>query len=154
MFFQLKEKPVKSHETYDKIFELVKAVLHFECPDHRANHHILYTANTKLENYREARDFYRPFDDPSSELGLLSREAYQLATKKYNQLYTIIRGYMHLCEENKREHFNHHFRFHVQKIEAMYKLYENKSAQQLLQIEELFFERLKADLTPLLTQFE
>ena len=104
MFFQVKERSTQTQETYDKVFELVKAILHFECPDHRAHHHILYTANIKLETYREAKDFYRPFDDPSTALGCFSREAYQLANKKYHQLYTIIRGFMHLSEEAKREH--------------------------------------------------
>lgn len=65
MFFQLKEASVKTLDTYDKIFELVKAILYFECPEQRSNHHILYTANTQLENYREAREVYRPFSDRS-----------------------------------------------------------------------------------------
>lgn len=154
MFFQLKEKPITMPDTYDKIFELVTAVLHFECSDHRSNHHILYTANTKLEAYRDAKDFYRPFNNPASELGLLSREAYQTATNKYNQLYTIIRGYMHLSDDSRRDHFNHHFRFQKEQITAMHALFERKQERQLLNLESLFFERLKDDLTPLLTQFE
>ena len=141
-------------DTYDKISQLVKAVLHFECPDHRANHHILYTANTQLEAYREAKDFYRPYDDPATALGCFSREAYKIANKKYHQLYTIIRGYMYLSEEARRDHFNHHFRFHDEKIDVMYQLLEQKQERQLLNLDTLFYEHLKEDLTPLLTQFE
>lgn len=154
MFFQLKEAPIQTLETYDKISEIVRAILYFECPEHRANHHILFTANAKLESYREARDFYRPFDDPSTSLGQFSREAYQLANKKYNQLYTIIRGYMHLSDAKQRAHFNHHFRFSKEKIDAMYSLFTNKSQHKELDLEASFYEHLKNDLIPLLTQFE
>ncbi|MEK3765081.1 hypothetical protein [Solibacillus sp. FSL K6-4121] len=154
MFFQLKEKSVKPLDTYDKISRLVKAILHFECPDHRGQHHILYTANIQLEAYREAKDFYRSHDDPSSALGCLSREDYEQANKKYHQLYTIIRGYMHLSEDNKRDHFNHHFRFSNEKIDKMYSLFEQKQHHDHLKLEELFYERLKEDVAPLLTQFE
>ena len=150
----MKEKSVQLQDTYDKVFELVKAILYFECPEHRAQHHILYTANIKLETYREAKDFYRPFDDPATSLGTFSREAYQLATKKYHQLNTIIRGFMHLSDDSRREHFNHHFRFHAEKITSMHQLYQNVQLHQLLNLESLFFERLKEDLGPLLTQFE
>lgn len=154
MFFQVKDQSVQTQDTYDKVFELVKAILYFECPEHRDHHHILYTANLKLETYREAKEFYRPFDDPSSSLGTFSREAYQLANKRYHQLYTIIRGFMHLSEDAKRDHFNHHFRFHAEKISSMHHLYQNKQLHQLLHLNNLFFERLKEDLAPLLTQFE
>ncbi|MGN7476611.1 hypothetical protein ACTHOQ_02055 [Solibacillus silvestris] len=154
MFFQLKETPVKILDTYDKIYELVKAILHFECPDHRAQHHILYTANMQLEAYREAKDFYRRYDDPSYALGCLSREAYEQANKQFHQLSTIIRGYMHLSEDSKRDHFNHHFRFSKEKIDKMHQLFEQKHHHKLLKLEALFYERLKEDVAPLLTQFE
>ena len=61
---------------------------------------------------------------------------------------------MHLSEEAKREHFNHHFRFHAEKITLMHKLFKNVQIHQLLNIESLFFEQLKEDLIPLLTQIE
>lgn len=154
MFFQVKDKTETPLDTFDKISHLVKAILHFECPDHRAQHHILYTANRKLETYREAQSFYRKFDDPGNALGRLSREAYELANKKYNQLFTIIRGYMHLSDDNKRSHFNHHFRFSKEKIENMFTLFEHMSHHQHLKLVEAFYERLKEDLIPLLTQFE
>ncbi len=154
MFFQVKETAPKTLETYDKISALVRAVLYFECPEHRANHHILHTANTQLESYREARDFYRTLEDPSTSLGLFSREAYQLANQKYNQLYTIIRGYMHLSDDSQRAHFNHHFRFSKEKIDVMHELFSKKEQHKQLGFEATFYEHLKNDLTPLLTQFE
>lgn len=154
MFFQLKDSTATTLDTFDKISHLVKAILHFECPEHRAQHHILYTANMKLETYHEAQSFYRKFDDPSNALGRLSREAYELANKKYHQLFTIIRGYMHLSDHNKRNHFNHHFRFSKEKIEAMFTLFEQMHHHEHLKLEAEFYERLKEDIIPLLTQFE
>lgn len=154
MFFQLKDSTATTLDTFDKISHLVKAILHFECQEHRAQHHILYTANMKLETYREAQSFYRKFDDPSNALGRLSREAYELANKKYHQLFTIIRGYMHLSDHNKRNHFNHHFRFSKEKIEAMFTLFEQMHHHDHLKLEVEFYERLKEDIIPLLTQFE
>jgi hypothetical protein len=154
MFFQLKDKATKEKETYDLLVELVKAVLHYECPEHRANYHILYSANHQLEMYQEAQACYRLHCNPSTSLGNFSAEAYQLATKKYNQLYTTIRGYMHLSEESHREHFNHHFRFHKEKIEVMHALFQKKQERRLLNLEQAFFEGLKEDLLPILTQLE
>ena len=154
MFFHVKETAPKTLDTYDQISVLVRAVLYFECPEHRANHHILYTANMQLESYQEAKAFYRPLEDPSTSLGLFSREAYQRANKKYNQLYTIIRGYMHLSDASQRAHFNHHFRFSKEKISAMHALFSNKDYHKQLGFETTFYEHLKNDLVPLLTQFE
>lgn len=154
MFFQLKDKTGKPLDTFDKISYLVKVILHFECPEHRAQHHILYTANMKLETYREAQSFYRKFDDPGNALGRLSREAYELANKKYHQLFTIIRGYMHLSDDNQRDHFNHHFRFSKEKIENMFILFEQMHHHKHLKLEAEFYERLKEDIIPLMTQFE
>ena len=154
MFFQLKDKTSKPLDTFDKISHLVKAILHFECPEHRAQHHILYTANMKLETYREAQSIYRNFDDPSNALGQLSREAYELANKKYHQLFTIIRGYMHLSDDNKRDHFNHHLRFSKEKIENMFILFEQMHHHKHLNLEADFYERLKEDIIPLMAQFE
>lgn len=154
MFFQVKDKTETPLDTFDKISHLVKAILQFECPEHRAQHHILFTANMKLETYREAQLFYRKFDDPGNALGRLSREAYELANKKYNQLFTIIRGYMHLSDDTKRSHFNHHFRFSKEKIENMFTLFKHMPHHQHLKLEEEFYERLKEDIIPLLTQFE
>lgn len=154
MFFQFKDKTVTPLDTYDKISQLVKAILHFECPEHRAQHHILYTANTKLEAYREVQSFYRRYDDPNNALGRLSREAYELANNKYHQLFTIIRGYMYLSDHNKRDHFNHHFRFSKEKIDDMFTFFKQMNHHEHLKLEAVFYERLKEDITPLLTQFE
>lgn len=154
MFFQLKESPKIIPDAYDKAFQLVSAVIHQECPEHRANHHILYSANQKLEAYLEAQKHFRLFEDPATGLGTFSTEAYQVATKKYHQLYFIIRGYMHLSDENKRDHFNHVFRFHAEKLNTMYLLWEQKNYWQLLNLDDSFYEQLKDDLVPMLTQFE
>ncbi|ATP39478.1 hypothetical protein CSE16_05115 [Solibacillus sp. R5-41] len=154
MFFQLKESTKTDHDTYHKAFQLVKALIHHECPEHRANHHILYSANQKLEAYLEAQKHFRQFEDPATVLGTFSTEAYQVATKKYHQLYFIIRGYMHLSDESRRDHFNHHFRFHAEKLNTMYLLWEQKNYWQLLNLDISFYEQLKEDLVPLLTQFE
>lgn len=154
MFFQVKDKTDTPIDSYDKISYLVNAILQFECPEHRAQHHILYTANMKLETYREAQQFYRKFDNPAHALGRLSREAYEQANRNYNQLFTIIRGYMHLSDDNKRDHFNHHFRFSKEKIDDMFTLFEQMHHHRHLKLEEEFYERLKEDIIPLLTQFE
>ena len=154
MVFKFKEKTAIPLDTFDKISQLVKAILHFECPEHRAQHHILYTANMKLETYQEAQSFYRKFDDPGNALGRLSREAYEQANKKYHHLFTIIRGYIHLSDDNKRKHFNHHFRFSKEKIDDMFTLFEQMPHHKHLKLEEAFYERLKEDIIPLLTQFE
>src|SRR5690606_41462805 len=109
MFFQIKDKTDTPIDTYDKISYLVNAILQFECPEHRAQHHILYTANMKLETYREAQQFYRKVDNPAHAHGRLSRDAYQQANRNYNQLITIIRRYMHLSDDNNRDHFKNHY---------------------------------------------
>lgn len=154
MFFQLKEQAKTPLDTYEKIVQLVNAVLRNECPDHRVSQHILYAANLQLEGYLEAQNHFRQFADPSTSLGNLSTEAYQIAKKKYHQLHYIIRAYMHLSEESKRDHVNHQFRFHAEKLTTMHALWEQKQHWQQVNLDVLFYEQLKEDLVPLLTQFD
>ena len=155
MFFQLKDTKKSKTDSYDQVLQLVTAILHQECPHHSSRHHLLYTANLQLEQYKEAKDFFYAQCDVTTSLGTFSKEAYDKANKNYHQLYLLIRAYMHLSDERQREHFNHHFRFSKEQIETMYNYYEHYSTHvKTLALEEAFWHALKEDLAPLLTQLE
>ena len=154
MFFQVKNEPA-TMDTYEQAKALITALLHYECPEHSPQHHLLYTTNQKLEQYRQAKDYYRKQIDVHTAIGHFSRQAYDIANQKFNQLYVLIRAYMHLADESKRAYFNHHLSFHHDKISLLYgQFIEQKMYMKLLNLEQAFWEALKEDLVPLFTQIE
>lgn len=156
MFFKINRKQTAIRtDTYEQLRELVTTALLYEIPEHNPHHHILFTANHKLEQYREAAQCFRQQSDVSTALGQFSYEAYNEALQQFNQLQSLIRAYMHLSDEQRQENFNHHFRFHKEKIETMYSQYkQQKTYISQLHLEIAFHNALKEDLLPLLTQLE
>lgn len=154
MFFQTKET-LNTIDTYDQAKILITALLHHECPEHSPKHHLLYTTNQKLEAYREAKEYFRKQIDVQSAIGIFSSQSYDAASAKYNQLYLLIRAYMHLADDGKRHYFNHHLTFHQQKIATLFDYHkEQQHVTHLLGIEHGFWAALKEDIVPLFTQIE
>lgn len=156
MFFKLDKSQTSIHnDVYEQICELVTTALLYEIPEHSPHHHILFTANHKLEQYREAAEYFRKQSDVSTALGQFSIEAYKQALQQFNQLQLLIRGFMHLSDDGRRANFNHHFRFHKEKIEKIYMQYKQQKAySSLVQLEITFHKALKEDLLPLLAQLD
>lgn len=156
MFFKLnKSQTVVQADVYEQIRELVTTALLYEIPEHSPHHHILFTANQKLEQYRQAAEYFRLQSDVSTTLGQFSIDAYTQALQQFNQLQLLIRGFIHLSDDGRRVHFNHHFRFYKEQIDKMYTQYkEQKVYSSLLQLEMAFHKALKEDLLPFLTQLD
>ena len=156
MFFKVnKSQTVAQQDVYEQLRELVTTVLLYELPEHSPHHHILFTANQKLEQYREAAEYFRKHSDVSTALGQFSIEAYKQALQQFNQLQLLIRGFMHLSDAERRVHFNHHFRFHKEQIEKIYMQYkQHKAYSSLIQLEKEFHKALKEDLLPLIAQLD
>ena len=156
MFFETNKKQIENDkDTYEQIRELVTNLLLYEVPEHSPHHHILFTANHKLEQYREAAEYFRQQSDASTALGQFSIKAYKQALQQFNQLQLLIRGFMHLSDDARRANFNHHFRFHKEKIEKIYTQYKQQKVYiSLLQLENTFHKAIKEDLLPLITQLD
>jgi len=156
MFFKLNNSQTAiQKDVYDQIHELVTMALLYEIPEHSPHHHILFTANHQLEQYREAAEYFRQQSDVSTALGQFSIEAYKQALQKFNQLQLLIRSFMHLSDDGRRVNFNHHFRFHKEQIEKIYMQYKQQKAySSLIQLEVAFHKALKEDLLPLLAQLD
>lgn len=156
MLFNIKEVTIqKEIDSYEKIKQLVTSILKHALPEHNSRQHLLFTANTKLEEIRTARDYHRKQIELTSQLGQFHQATYDLAVREYNQLYIFIRAYMHLSNEQDREHFNHRFRFYEEKISRYYEqLNGRKNHLQNKNLEVQFWEALKQDVLPMLTQFE
>ena len=156
MFFKLnKSHTAVQKDVYDQIFELVATALLYEIPEHSPQHHILFTANQKLEQYREAAEHFRKESDVSTALGQFSIAAYKQTIQQFNQLKILIRGYMHLSDDEKRLHFNHHFRFHKEQIEKIHTQYkQQKEYSSLMRLENEFHKALNEELLPLITQLD
>ena len=156
MFFKLNKNQIEvQKDVYEQIRELVTTALLYEIPEHSPHHHILFTANKKLEQYRDAAEYFRKHNDVSTALGQFSIAAYKQALQQFNQLQLLIRGFMHLSDDERRVHFNHHFRFHKEPIEKIYMQYKQQKAySSLIRLEKEFHKALKEDLLPLIAQLD
>ena len=151
MFFATKTSTPK--DSYEKMQEIVQTLLLQECPEHRSQHHILYSANIRLAHIGEAREHFRTLIDPATPTGQYAHTAYEKTTTAYNELALLIRGYMMLCDEAERKRYNHNFLFSTEKIADCYTLFkERKTYEDVLPIEQSFWSALKQQLLPLLAQ--
>ena len=153
MFFLAKEQPTL--DTYDQMNEIVQALLLFECPNHRSQHHILFTANIKLAHLNDARQHYRKLIDPATPVGRYARTAYETLTQHYHALNTLINGYMLLCDEAERNRYNHNFLFSKEKIEDCYILLKNyKIYEDILPIDNDFWITIQQQILPILSELQ
>ena len=149
MFFQSKEMVVEI-SLYDQLKTITTSLLNYELPNASARHHILYTANEKLQSLRETKELHFKESNMGYAIGRFHKNAYEHTLRAYNQLQLIIDGYMELNMENAREHVNHRLRFQSEVIKYCY--------HQLIYIEKLldsnsregFFTALKEDILPVL----
>ena len=155
MLFQSKEQAIETRDLYDQMKEIITECLKRELPDHNPRHHLLFTANMKLESLQEAKELHRRFIDVSTNTGRFHQQRYAKMSDMYHKLYRLTRGYMHLCDEGERKHFNHHFRLSSRVIESCYEQYEARRSFCFSKEEEHgFFEELKEEIIPLLCQIE
>lgn len=151
MFFMTNKS--KTLDAYDQIKEIVYTLLLHECPEHRTQYHILYSANVRLTHMEQAKQHFRALIDPATPTGTYARIAYETTVKKYNELSLLIRGYMYLCDETERDLYNHNFLFSKEKIGDCYTLLtERKTYEDILPIEEDFWQALRAQTLPILGQ--
>lgn len=152
MFFQSKEIIVET-DLYDQLKTIVTLLIHYECPSASFRHHILLTANEKLQTFKEAKDYHFKESNMAHAIGRFHKNAYEHNLRKYNQLQLMIDSYMLLSIEKDRKHINHRLRFHSEVIKYCY--------QQVMAMEKLldscnkdnFIMALKEDLFQTLANF-
>ena len=153
MFFTAKEQ--LRFETYDELKEIVLALLHTECPEHRNQHHILYSANLLLAQLEDAKKHFQSLIDPTTPIGQYAREVYESARAKHSELNCIVRGYMLFCDEGERNRLNHNLYFSKEKIKSCYMLLKTRHEyKNILPIEPTFWLAIKEQILPILADLE
>ncbi|MEO4052263.1 hypothetical protein [Solibacillus sp. CAU 1738] len=149
MFFQTKKIAVQL-DLYEKLKTIVTFLLRAELPDASATHHILYSANVKLQKLQEAKDFHYKERNVDCAIGRFHKIANDNALKQYNQLQIIVDSYVALSLEEEREHFNHRLRFQSEVVIYCYN--QLMTTVQILDAsnKQLFFAALKEDILPVL----
>lgn len=148
MFFR-KVVEQQKEDLYDKITFIVHTLLQKELPEHRAQHHILYTANTKLLHYRELAETHRKHAFSQSALSYFHQQTYEQLLKKHNQLQLIIDAYMELHLDTPRDTYNHRLRLDDQNIELVYdELHRINDYHLLPEHEPSFWQAVKEQIFP------
>ncbi|MER2190122.1 MAG: hypothetical protein ABS951_04115 [Solibacillus sp.] len=136
-------------DLYDKITFIVKTLLQKELPEHRAQHHLLYTANTQLAHYRELAETHRKQAFSQSALSYFHQQTYEQLLKKHNQLQLIIDAYMELHLDIPRDLYNHRLRLDDQNIELVYdELHRMKDYNLSQEHEPSFWQAIKEQIFP------
>lgn len=147
--FSRKTAIQQKEDLYEKITFIVKTLLHKELPEHRAQHHILYTANTQLANYRELTEIHRKQTFSGSALSFFHQQTYEQLLKKHNQLQLLIDAYMELHLDYSRDMYNHRLRLDDQNIELVYdELHRMTDYQLSVEHERSFWQAIKDQIFP------
>lgn len=156
MFFQTKQhhnESVNNEDLYSQLQFIVSTMLKNEIPSHFTAHHLLYTANSRLEELRQLTSYHRQHINLNTSIGTFHKDAYEITTKNYHQFELIIDSYISLNIENDRDLINHRLSLLDDKINTLYiELIEYKKHEILHPLKETFWHAYKEDLMPILAE--
>lgn len=140
-------------DLYDQLQFIVSTLLKKELPAHNSVHHLLYTANTKLEELRENTSYHRNYIDLNSSIGIFHKEAYEHTLKCFNQLQLLIDSYINLNIEEERGRINRRLSLIDEKVNSIYlQIIEFNKFNILTTLEEKFWMAVKEDTMPILAE--
>ncbi|MEK4230031.1 hypothetical protein [Solibacillus sp. FSL H8-0538] len=158
MFFSLtkqESKDVETKDLYEQLYTIVLTLLKQELPELNGRHHLLYTANVQLEQYRTNSQLHRKRANVHTAIGAFHKQAYDFSLKHFNQLQILIDSYIHLSVIEERNLFNHRLKMKDGLITLIYEeLQQKKQLEFPPQLEEKFWHALKEDIFPVLAILE
>ena len=149
MFFMPKE--TKSIDAYTQLKQLTYELLRHECPQHISSHHILMTANMKLERLNEVKVYIHKQNYISQSLQQFSIQKGAVLEDQISWLHLFTTSYTQLCDETKRAHFNHALLLHQHTIEECFEFFQNRILHKdIIPLDDDFWRALKQAIQPAL----
>lgn len=125
MFFQTLFKQPKQEAVEicaaEKLLILVRELLNKELPEHMAHHHILFTANSKLETLNESLSSHRRQTNHHLKLGQFHSQIQEQLRKQVSELQALVDGYTELNIDINQ--MNHRLHFHYDQIHYLHENY-------------------------------
>ena len=125
MFFQTLFKQTKQEtaeiSAAQKLLILVRELLNKELPEHYTHHHILYTANSKLQSLNESLKSHRTQSNQNLKLGQFHSQMHDQLRKQASDLQVLVDGYMELNIDVNQ--MNHRLHFHYDQIHYLHHNY-------------------------------
>ena len=148
MFFQFlfhSEKIVEVEmSASEKFLAIIEGLLKFELQEHQSQHHLLYTANTKLTLLKDRLPFHRSKSQLNLHIGQFHKEQYESLLKQMNELQMIVDCYMELQIDLTK--MNHRLRFYYDEIDMLYDSFTFYSEQKITKEEKTqFYLALRED---------
>ena len=134
MFFQFlfhSEKIVEVEmSASEKFLAIIEGLLKFELKEHQSQHHLLYTANTKLTLLKNQLPFHRSMSNSNLKIGQFHKEQYESLLKQMNELQAIVDCYMELQSDLTK--MNHRLRFFYDEIDVIYDSFQFYNNQKII----------------------
>lgn len=148
MFFQTLFKKQKSIENEksasEKFLVIINELLNKELPEHQSHHHILFTANVKLDTLKNLLNEHRKRCQFEHKVGQYHMEMYDQIRKQTSDLQGLIDCYTELHID--MDHMNHRLLFYYDKIDFLYDNYLNLlDGKFLSESNPLFWQAIKED---------
>ena len=121
LFKQQKEEETREICAAEKLLILVRELLNKELPEHYAQHHILFTANYKLEILNGYLKQHRNQENHLQKIGQFHTEMYNGLRKTVSDLQCLVDGYMELSIDVNQ--MNHRLLFYYDQIHYIHENY-------------------------------
>ncbi len=149
MFFHTLFKQPKQESaeicSAEKLLVLVREILNKELPEHLAHHHILLTANSKLESLNESLNYHRSQANNQFRLGQFHSQMHDQLRKQMSDLQALVDGYMELNIDISQ--MNHRLHFYYDQIQYLHENYKlNLEGRFFDQSSQLFWQAIKEDV--------
>lgn len=149
MFFMSNE--IKSIDAYTQLKQLTYELLRHECPQHRSSHHILMTANVKLERLNEVKVYIQKQNYISRSLQQFSIQKGAILEEQLAWLHLLTSSYTMLCDETRRITINESLLSHQYTIEECFEFFHNRFLHKdILPLDDDFWRALKQAIQPAL----
>lgn len=153
MFFMKSQEVTK--DVFDYVQQMVRELLLIECPEHRSQHHLLFTLNVKKHRLSEQLDQLQTMHNDLPYFQQLALETRQQIQAQINQFEQLEKAYLLTVNASQRDQLLHALRFEKEKIEQLYTFYTTqKDVYATLDRLPAFYEAVKNELLPILVKLQ
>lgn len=143
--FKQQKQAVLELSSGEKFLVIIRELLNKELPEHLLQHHILYTANTKIESLNTLLTHHRNQCNVEFKVGQYHKEIYDLLRKQISNLQSLVDCYMELSVDVNQ--MDHRLLFHYDRINYLFDNYSQyKDGKFSTQTSQLFWQALKEDI--------
>ena len=150
MFFMRQQEKL---DIFDYVQHMVRELVLHECPEHKSQHHLLFTLNLQKHKFTEQLEQLQTMNLTFPSFQQLAIETRQHIHSKISLFEHLEKAYLLTQDTTQRQQIIHSLSFDKEKIEQLYHFYSTqKEVYTMLDRQSAFYNAVKQELMPILSK--